>query len=82
MHFNENADRPIATTQDGTERYSVKYPKYKKGGHVVKKIMADPTYSELAASKMRPNWPTPYLRLRLLIPVEALALWSDRVIIV
>lgn len=49
MHFNENSDRSIATTQEGVERHCVKYPKYKKGGHVVKRIMEDPTHSEFVA---------------------------------
>ncbi|XP_061888690.1 uncharacterized protein LOC133639415 [Entelurus aequoreus] len=44
LHWNENSSRPIATTQAGAERYAVRYPKYKAGGHVVKKIATEPTY--------------------------------------
>ncbi|XP_061891520.1 uncharacterized protein LOC133641655 isoform X2 [Entelurus aequoreus] len=43
LHWNENSSRPIATTQAGAERYAVRYPKYKAGGHVVKKIATEPT---------------------------------------
>lgn len=44
LHFNENSNRAQATTQQGEERYDVVFPKYKKGGYVVRKITVDPTY--------------------------------------
>ena len=46
LHFNENSSRSTATTQDGMKRFAVRFPKYKRGGHVVKQIMTDPTYSK------------------------------------
>ena len=47
LHFNENSDREQATLQDGTERFSIVFPKYKKGEHTVKKILVKCTYGEL-----------------------------------
>ena len=44
LHFNENANRNQAVTKQGTKRYDVVFPKYKKGGYVVKKILVNATY--------------------------------------
>lgn len=44
MHFNENNRRDHSYTQDGKARYSIVFPKYKKGEHTVKKIKVDCTY--------------------------------------
>ena len=43
LHFNENSSRDQATTvtASGEERFEVLYPKYKKGGHIVRKILLD-----------------------------------------
>eukprot|EP00118_Oscarella_pearsei_P022098 m.252094 g.252094 ORF g.252094 m.252094 type:complete len:256 (+) comp40347_c0_seq9:790-1557(+) len=38
LHYNENAKCVQALTTDGKERYVVKYPKYKKGDFIVRKI--------------------------------------------
>ncbi len=46
MHYNENADRAQATTKAGKRRHSLHYPKYKRGGHVVKKILSSATYGK------------------------------------
>ena len=37
----------MATTKTGKQRYSIHYPKYKAGVHVVKEIPEDATFSEL-----------------------------------
>lgn len=47
LHHNENADRPQTHTKSGEKRYSVLYPKYKKGGYIVRKVSVDPTYCKL-----------------------------------
>ena len=47
MHYNENTQRNQATTQDGSLCYDVRYPKYKKGGHIVRKVLQNPTYGKL-----------------------------------
>ena len=47
LHYNENADRPQALTKSGEKRYSVLYPKYKKGGYIIRKLSVDPTYCKL-----------------------------------
>ena len=37
LHYNFNKDREQATTKCGTQRYSIQYPKFKKGGYTVRK---------------------------------------------
>ena len=43
IHFNENTNRKQAVTKQGTRRYDVVFPKYKKGGYVVKKVLVNST---------------------------------------
>lgn len=50
LHFNENSNRDQAVTQEGTSRYKIIFPKYKRGGYVVRKVPTDPTYGEPIAS--------------------------------
>jgi len=38
LHFNENANRPHAVIKEGDECYNIVFPKYKKGGYIVKKF--------------------------------------------
>ncbi|XP_046850274.1 uncharacterized protein LOC124443791 isoform X1 [Xenia sp. Carnegie-2017] len=46
LHYNENANRPQATTQKGDKRWSVAYPKAHKGEKAVAKPISDcPTYN-------------------------------------
>lgn len=47
LHFNENANRKQAVTKKGEERYDIVFPKYKKGGYVVRKVVEDPTFGEV-----------------------------------
>ena len=44
LHFNENTNRKQALTKQGTRRYDLVFPKYKKGGYVVKKVLINATY--------------------------------------
>ncbi|KAG5279121.1 hypothetical protein AALO_G00106330 [Alosa alosa] len=44
MHFNENAGRTQARTTSGKLRYSLHFPKAKKGGHTVKPVKSPPTH--------------------------------------
>lgn len=37
LHYNFNSDRKQATTSKGVQRYSVSFPKHKKGGYTVRK---------------------------------------------
>ena len=46
LHFNENSSRDQAVTKEGKERYNILFPKFKKGGYIVRKLTADPTYSK------------------------------------
>ena len=50
IHFNENSQRTHAVTKKGDKRYDIIYiyPKYKKGGHVVQKVLVDATYSKMS----------------------------------
>lgn len=47
LHFNENAHREQAVTKAGEPRYDIVFPKYKKGGYIVKKVTNDPTYGKI-----------------------------------
>ena len=38
LHFNENSNREQAVTQQGEEYYDILFPKYKKGGYIVRYI--------------------------------------------
>lgn len=44
LDYNENCQREQATTQAGEKRFTIKYPKYKKGGHIVRTLLVDNTY--------------------------------------
>ena len=44
LHFNENSNRKQVVTRDGREQYDIIFPKYKKGGYVVRKVLETPTY--------------------------------------
>ena len=44
LHFNENANREQAMTKAGEHRFNIVFPKYKKGGYIVRKVTKDPTY--------------------------------------
>ena len=46
LHFNENTNRKQAVTKHGDQRYDIVFPKYKKGGYVVRKVTTDPTYGK------------------------------------
>ena len=46
LHFNENANREQSRTKEGEEQYDIVFPKYKKGGYIVKKVISNPTYGE------------------------------------
>ena len=46
LHFNENANREQALTKQGTRRYDLVFPKYKKGGYVVKKVLVNASYGK------------------------------------
>ena len=48
LHFNENANRKQAVTKGGEERYDIIFPKYKKGGYIVRKVVQIPTYGRFS----------------------------------
>ena len=41
LHFNENTNRVQAVTKQGTKRYDLVFPKYKKEDYMVKKILTN-----------------------------------------
>lgn len=47
MHYNENAQRVHASTTAGELRYSIVYPKYKRGDFTVRPIQGHPTSGNL-----------------------------------
>lgn len=51
LHFNENAGREQSTTKIGEKQYNVVFPKYKRGGYIVRKVLVDPTYGKQAGFK-------------------------------
>lgn len=44
LHYNENAGREQQCKADGEQCFVIKYPKYKKGGYIVKKVLKEGTY--------------------------------------
>ena len=46
IHFNENSCRDHAVTAEGRQRYDINFPKFKKGGYIVRKVTIEATYSE------------------------------------
>ncbi|XP_078793294.1 uncharacterized protein LOC111948705 isoform X1 [Oryzias latipes] len=44
MHFNENSGRTQQSTRSGELQYAVSLPKWKKGGHTVRKVLEEPTF--------------------------------------
>ncbi|XP_051978414.1 uncharacterized protein LOC127640069 isoform X3 [Xyrauchen texanus] len=45
LHYNHNANRETARKSDGTEKYCVQYPRFRKGAHVVRPIKEAASYS-------------------------------------
>lgn len=44
LHYNENGWRKQQCKADGEQCFVIKYPKYKKGGYIVKKVLKEGTY--------------------------------------
>ena len=44
LHYNENSDRMQAVTKSGHPQYSLRFPKFKKGGYTIKVNKCGPTY--------------------------------------
>ncbi|KAK0135730.1 hypothetical protein N1851_028407 [Merluccius polli] len=49
LHFNENGDRDVSRTNSGEARYAVRYPRFRKGGWVVRPINEKPSYEYASA---------------------------------
>ena len=45
MHYNENARRNQQQNKQGDMQYAIAFPKYKKGGYIVRKILTRCTYN-------------------------------------
>ena len=45
MHYNENAERQQCQKKKGTPECTIAFPKYKKGGYIVRKILTECTYN-------------------------------------
>jgi hypothetical protein len=46
LHFNDNTERKQQRSKDGKLYFGVSYPKWKKGGHTVRKIMENPSFGK------------------------------------
>ena len=44
MHYNENSGREQQQNKEGDLQYAIAFPKYNKGGYIVRKILVDCTY--------------------------------------
>lgn len=49
MHFNHNGSREVARTSDGELCYAVRYPRFRKGGWVVRPVKEKPSYAYASA---------------------------------
>ena len=45
LHYYENTGRAQATTAAGKQVFSIQYPKYKKGGYIVRKVPKAKTFN-------------------------------------
>jgi len=55
LHYNENVNRQHATTRQGEGRYKIYFPKFKHGGHIVRKVKADASFGEIQYSMADSN---------------------------
>ena len=46
IHFNENAQRPQATTRAGEKQYAMSFPKSRKGEAIVKEVKVNQTFGK------------------------------------
>ena len=44
LHYNENASRGQMYTKSGNPVFQISYPKYKKGQHIVRKVLKNQTF--------------------------------------
>ena len=51
LHFNENSNQKQAITKKGERQFSIVFPKYKKGGYIVKKVTEEATYGKKTINK-------------------------------
>lgn len=54
LHFNENSSRSQATTNEGKERFAMRFPKFKKGQATVSKVLTDATYGKYFFLQLQP----------------------------
>ena len=65
LHFNENSARDQACTAEGEKRFDLVFPKYKKGGYIVRKVTVDPTYGKYIVYNMVLNISTAKYLIRI-----------------
>ena len=46
LYYNENKGGKCTATREGTERLSIHFLKYKKGGYIVRKIVENTTFGK------------------------------------
>lgn len=52
MHFNENSNRPQQLNASGKPVYSLKFPKFKHGGHTVRRVPVKQTFAYLKVFRL------------------------------
>eukprot|EP00112_Aurelia_sp_Birch-Aquarium-sp1_P006941 Seg1758.1 transcript_id=Seg1758.1/GoldUCD/mRNA.D3Y31 product="hypothetical protein" protein_id=Seg1758.1/GoldUCD/D3Y31 len=49
MHYNENSGRSQQQNKQGALQYAIAFPRYKKGGYIVRRILSNCTYNYVEA---------------------------------
>ena len=52
MHYNENADRGQRKKKDGTEQWTISFPRG-RDGYVLKKVLVKPKFGKSKVSRMQ-----------------------------
>lgn len=53
LHFNSNGSREVAQTSDGELCYAFRFPRFRKGGWVVRPVKEMPSYGKLFQSLLK-----------------------------
>jgi hypothetical protein len=56
LHYNENGNKPHAVTETGEEKWSIHFPKFKKGGYSVRPIKTASTYGLKIYYQLKKNF--------------------------
>jgi len=71
LHYNANSDRKQAKNKDGLPRYSLRFPKYRKGGYTVQVIKEPPSFAYIS------DLMDVLLTQTMVDPTDAWELWDE-----